>query len=160
VGVDIPKGAKETPMNDKTILCPTDFSTLADAALEHATSLALSLHARLLIMHVEQTPPTYAGGYFSVPEPDDSDLWSMLAELRPSDPTVRYEHVLVKGSPAVEILQLAEECGAEMIVMGTHGRTGLARLLMGSVAEAVVRRAKCPVLTIKSPQLVPQSVFD
>lgn len=101
----------------------------------------------------------YGGGemYYGVPDPDDTALRAMLAELKPSDARVHYEHLLVRGSPAEEIVRLAEKREAEMIVMGTHGRTGLGRLLMGSVAEAVVRRAKCPVLTLKSPP-VPQPV--
>ena len=62
-----------------------------------------------------------------------------------------YEHRLVTGDPASSIVNLAEMEGADLIVMGTHGRTGFSRLLMGSVAELVVRRAKCPVLTFKQP---------
>jgi len=57
----------------------------------------------------------------------------------------------VEGDVATEILRLAQETGSDLIVMGTHGRTGLARLLMGSVAEQVVRKAPCPVLTVKTP---------
>jgi nucleotide-binding universal stress UspA family protein len=154
--------AKENPMNGKTIVLPTDFSTLSDAALEYATAQAVRSHARLLIVHVEEPRSMYGVGemYYGVPDPDDTALKNMLAELRPSDPTVRYEHVLVKGSPAAEIVRLADESGAEMIVMGTHGRTGLERFLMGSVAEAVVRWANCPVLTVKSRQLIPQPAFE
>jgi nucleotide-binding universal stress UspA family protein len=146
-------------MNPKTILFPTDFSTLADSALEYATAMALNTHAKLLIVHVEEPASMYGGGelYYGVPEPDDTALRGMLSELKPSDPRVSCEYLLVRGLPATEIVRLADERQAEMIVMGTHGRTGLGRLLMGSVAEAVVRRAKCPVLTVKSPP-VPQSV--
>ncbi len=148
-------------MNAKTILFPTDFSSLSDAALEHATALALNIHAKLLIVHVTEPAAIYGAGemYYGVPEPDDSALQAMLLDLKPSDPRVSCEHRLTKGSPAAEIVRLAEEIGAEMIVMGTHGRTGLGHFLMGSVAEAVVRRAKCPVLTVKSPQ-VPQPLLD
>jgi universal stress protein A len=147
-------------MSAKTILFPTDFSTLADVALEHATALALNMNATLLIVHVQEPPSMYGGGemYYGVPDPDDTALRAMLAELKPSDARVHYEHLLVRGVPAAdEIVRLAEKREAEMIVMGTHGRTGLGRLLMGSVAEAVVRKAKCPVLTLKSPP-VPQHV--
>jgi nucleotide-binding universal stress UspA family protein len=72
-----------------------------------------------------------------------------LEEVVPADPAVAYEHHVVMGDPATEIIQLARSEGADLIVMGTHGRTGLTRLMMGSVAEAVVRRAPCPVLTLK-----------
>jgi nucleotide-binding universal stress UspA family protein len=58
---------------------------------------------------------------------------------------------LQEGDPATEILRIAQECKCDLIVMGTHGRTGVARLLMGSVAEHVVRKAECPVLVVKTP---------
>jgi nucleotide-binding universal stress UspA family protein len=148
-------------MNSKTILFPTDFSTLADAALEYATAMALNAQAKLLIVHVEEPVSMYGGGelYYGVPEPDDTALRAMLTELKPSDPRVNFEPLLVRGMPATEIVRLAEEHEVQMIVMGTHGRSGLGRLLMGSVAEAVVRRASCPVLTVKSPP-VPQAVVE
>lgn len=73
----------------------------------------------------------------------------MLEQVKPTDPTVPYVHRLVMGNPADEIVRLAEEENADLIVMATHGRTGIGRVLMGSVAEAVVRRAKCPVFTLK-----------
>jgi nucleotide-binding universal stress UspA family protein len=65
---------------------------------------------------------------------------------------VTVEHHLKEGDPATEILRLAEERKVDVIVMGTHGRTGLGRLLMGSVAEQIVRKAPCPVLTVRLPQ--------
>jgi universal stress protein A len=86
-----------------------------------------------------------------MPDPATEDLKKMLSEIVPNDPQVRHEHRLITGDPATAIARVAEEEGAELIVMGTHGRTGLLRLLMGSVAEAVVRRAPCPVLTLKQP---------
>lgn len=140
-------------MNQKTILFATDFSTPADAALEHATSLAQGMGAKLIILHVAEPGVFYGMGemYYGVPEPDESELRAMLAELKPSDSRVKYEHRLAHGSPAAEIVHQAEESGAAMIVMGTHGRSGLGRLLMGSVAEAVLRRSPCPVLTVKCP---------
>jgi len=141
----------------KTILFPSDFSTLSDSALEHASTLALNMGAKLLVLHVEEPPAVYGEGrrYYGIPEPDNVALRAMLSELKPTDARVRYEQRMVRGFPAAEILRVAEETGVEMIVMGTHGRTGLERFLTGSVAEAVVRRAKCPVLTIKSPQMSP-----
>jgi nucleotide-binding universal stress UspA family protein len=71
--------------------------------------------------------------------------------VQPSDPAVKIEHRLAEGDPAREILRVARETGCDLIVMGTHGWTGLGRLLMGSVAEQVVRKATCPVLTVKTP---------
>jgi nucleotide-binding universal stress UspA family protein len=138
-------------MKARKILFPTDFSHTGDAALQMATSLARDTGATLLIAHVEEPPLAYGGGemYYGMPEPATEDLRKMLEEVKPTDPQVPYEHRLVTGDPASAIASLAESEGVDMIVMGTHGRTGFSRLLMGSVAEAIVRRAPCPVLTYK-----------
>jgi nucleotide-binding universal stress UspA family protein len=74
-----------------------------------------------------------------------------LAGVRAADPTLPVEHRLEVGDPVAEILRVAQESKCDLIVMGTHGRTGLAHLLMGSVAEKVVRKAACPVLVVKTP---------
>ena len=138
-------------MPSKTILFATDFSTASDAALEHAAALAKSSHARLLIVHVEEPPLAYGGGelYYGLPEPDSERILKMLEDVRPKDPAVPFTHKLTMGDPAGEIVRIATEEQAEMIVLGTHGRTGMVRLLMGSVAEAIVRRAPCPVLVYR-----------
>jgi nucleotide-binding universal stress UspA family protein len=139
-------------MNTPKILFPTDFSTTGQTALELATSLARDRGAKLLIAHVEEPPVAYGGGemYYGIEMPDRKELQKMLSDVVPTDPAVGYEHRLVIGSPATAIVSLAEKEGVEMIVMPTHGRTGLLRVLMGSVAEEVVRKAKCPVLTVKA----------
>ena len=142
-------------MGAPKILYPTDFSTTGQTALEMATSLARDRGGTLLIMHVEELPTAYGGGefYYGLEEPNREELQRMLAEVVPTDPAVPHEHRLMLGSPASSIVHLAEKEGVEMIVMPTHGRTGLTRLLMGSVAEEVVRKAKCPVLTVKNAAL-------
>ena len=144
-------------MNERKILFPTDFSHTGDAALELATSLARERGAKLLIVHVEEPPAAYGCGemYYGMPDPVTEDLEKMLERVVPSDPDVVCEHLMVTGDPAMAITRVAEEEGVELIVMGTHGRTGLMRLLMGSNAEIVVRRATCPVLTYKQPAGVP-----
>lgn len=144
-------------MNARKILFPTDFSTAGQTALEMATSLARDRGAKLLIVHVEEPPVAYGGGelYYGIEMPDHSELERMLREVVPTDPAVGYEHSLIIGSPATAIVHLAEREGCELIVMPTHGRTGLMRVLMGSVAEEVVRKAKCPVLTVKAAAAVP-----
>ena len=131
-----------------TILFPTDFSTASDAALAHAEALAKQSGARLLIVHVEEPPLAYGGGelYYGLPEPNSERIQKMLEDVRPRDPAVPFEHRLTMGDPAGEVVRIAGDESCEMIVMGTHGRTGLTRLLMGSVAEQIVRRAPCPVL--------------
>lgn len=135
-------------MSDKVLLFPTDFSTASDAALPHAESLARQSGARLMIVHVEEPPLAYGGGelYYGLPEPSSERILQMLEDVTPVDPAVRHTHRLLMGDPATEIVRVAEEETAGLIVMGTHGRTGLSRLVMGSVAEAVVRHAPCPVL--------------
>ena len=134
------------------ILVPTDFSTASDAALPHAEALAKQKSASLLILHVEETPLAYGGGelYYGLPEPSSERILAMLEQVKPSDPTVAFTHRLTMGDPAGEIVRIAAEEGAEMIVLGTHGRSGMTRLLMGSVAEAVVRRAACAVLVYRA----------
>ena len=141
-------------MSAAKILVPTDFSTTGRTALEMATSLARDRGATLLIMHVEEPPMAYGGGefYYGTEEPNREELRRMLDEVLPSDASVACEHHLLVGPLAETIVELAENENVEMIVMATHGRTGLTRLLMGSVAEQVVRKAKCPVLIVKVGQ--------
>ena len=144
-------------MTAKKILFPTDFSHAGDAAFEMATSLARGMGGKLLIVHVEEPPVAYGGGelYYGMPDPATEDLKKMLSEIVPSDPNVEYEHRMITGDPPGAIVRLAKEENVDMIVLGTHGRSGLSRLLMGSVAEAIVRRADCPVLTYKQPSTKP-----
>jgi nucleotide-binding universal stress UspA family protein len=134
-------------------LHPTDFSKQSEFAFQLACSLARDYGAELHIVHVI-TPPivAYGEGVLPVaPENLEEELRQNLNQLRPDDATVRVVHHLWEGEPVDQILHLAKESGCDLIVMGTHGRTGLGRVLMGSVAEGVVRRAPCPVLTIKNP---------
>jgi universal stress protein A len=140
-------------MKAKKILFPTDFSHASDAGLPQAASLARDMGATLVILHVEEPPLAYGGGelYYGIPEPNTEALNQMLAKVKPADPNVPYVHRMVTGDPATEIVRVAQEEGVDLIVLGTHGRTGLTRLLMGSVAENVVRRAPCPVLTYRDP---------
>jgi nucleotide-binding universal stress UspA family protein len=78
-------------------------------------------------------------------------LWQALRDLRPPDGNILLEHRLEEGKAERVILQVAQEIRAGLIVLGTHGRTGLSHLLMGSVAEHIVRNATCPVMTIRTP---------
>ncbi len=134
------------------ILVPTDFSTASDAVFPHAEALAKQKSAALLILHVEEPPLAYGGGelYYGLPEPNSERILKMLEGVRPADQTVAFTHRLAMGDPAGEIVRIAAEEGVEMIVLGTHGRSGMARMLMGSVVETVVRRAPCPVLVYRA----------
>jgi universal stress protein A len=138
-------------MNVNKILFPTDFSPAGEQALEMAASLARDASATLIVVHVEEPPIAYGGGelYYGIEGVDREQLLQKLRDTRPADPTVACLHKLMVGDPAEAILQLAADEHVDLIVMGTHGRRGLTRLLMGSVAEAVVRRATCPVLTVR-----------
>jgi nucleotide-binding universal stress UspA family protein len=137
----------------RTVLHPTDFSERSDFAFRLACSLARDYGARLIVLHVAE-PPTVVGSEGMLMPPVAVDLQPLqdrLQQLRPRDPKVPVEHRLIQGDTATEILRVAEETKCDVIVLGTHGRTGLGRLLMGSVAEQVLRRAPCPVVTVKTP---------
>lgn len=135
------------------ILVPIDFSPYSDAALALATSLARDGGGTLVLAHVEVIPISAAGGeyLYAIPEPPTEELLDKLSHVTPPDSHVAFERRLLAGDPADAIIRLAESENIDLIVMGTHGRRGLSRLLMGSVAEAVVRAAPCPVLTVKQP---------
>jgi nucleotide-binding universal stress UspA family protein len=139
----------------RRIIHPTDFSVNSRAALKVARSLARDLGARLLILHV--TPPAILIDGSVAGEIDPSAYRASLEDLRTSldGPDLKYpvETQLVLGLDREEILRTAQETGCDLIVMGTHGRTGLGRLLLGSVAESVLPRASCPVMIVKTPEL-------
>jgi nucleotide-binding universal stress UspA family protein len=139
-----------------TILHPTDFSDTSRYAFQLACTLARDHQARLLLFHVIPPPPGCI-----LPEPAPNPLESAEAQpaLRhwrlpwpePLDPGIRVEHRVAEGDPLREILRLSQAVSCDLIVMGTHGRTGLSRLLAGSVAEEVLRKASCPVLAVRTP---------
>jgi nucleotide-binding universal stress UspA family protein len=137
----------------RTVLHPTDFSPQSDAAFQVACALARDHGAQLVLLHVKPPDIVYGEGFVLPPdfEAERRALTEQLEAMRPSDSALSVWRVLHEGSPTEEILRAAQEVHCELIVMGTHGRTGVGRLLMGSVAEAVLRRAPCPVLTIKAP---------
>jgi nucleotide-binding universal stress UspA family protein len=137
-----------------TILCPTDFSPTAAHALEFAADLARTFDARLVVLHAFF--PAVLGERAGAPLPDElqalrAAVRKQLDDLRPADPAVRVERLLREAPDAEAILTAAAELKADLIVMGTHGRTGVRRLVLGSVAEEVLRKAPCPVLTVKGP---------
>jgi nucleotide-binding universal stress UspA family protein len=155
--------SEERPMADpRTILHPTDFSTNSQTAFETACSLAHERGARLVILHVVPPPMSKLGGTYALPPgPEEIDLSGpqcQLSAIKPTDTTITVDRRLKVGDPVQVILATADETGCGLIVLGTHGRTGLGRLLMGSVAEQVVRKANCPVLTVKQP--LPQGAAE
>ncbi|HEY1304321.1 MAG TPA: universal stress protein [Vicinamibacterales bacterium] len=140
------------------ILVPTDFSETADAALAYAKTLAAKLGASLHLMHVFQDPGAaipFVPETYAPPPPDMreralAEAWDQLHDRLDSEEHKRFAgtRAVVEGLAALEIVRYAEHHGIDLIVMGTHGRRGIAHLFLGSVAEHVVRTAKCPVLTV------------
>jgi nucleotide-binding universal stress UspA family protein len=137
----------------RKILHPTDFSDPARAAFEMACALARDYGAELIVVHVNRPPAVYAPDGIAMPGPieDPYELRAKLARVRPTDAKVKVTHHMLEGEPADQILKAARAEAVDLIVLGTHGTTGLARLLMGSVAETVLRKAPCPVLTVRAP---------
>jgi nucleotide-binding universal stress UspA family protein len=139
----------------RTILHPTDFSDSARDAFRLACALARDYGARLVLLHVGRQPVIQPFGGVIPPEPEQyhEELAESLCKIEADDPKVCVERRLIfGGDPAVEIVQVARQIPCDLIVLGTHGRTGLGHLLMGSVAERVVRAAPCPVVAVKSPR--------
>lgn len=141
-------------MNISHVLCPIDFSPLSDVALAHATALAKQFGATLHFVHVYE--PVFADGYMegmSPAPPAPADLQPINDRLESlcktaADDQIECCHDLIFGFPAGSLVGYATTNDVDLIVMGTHGRSGASRLLLGSVAEAVVRAAHCPVLTV------------
>lgn len=130
------------------VLCPTDFSEASDKAVRYAVELARRVHAQLRFLHIEEESSSLNA------ETGDSDLSAMpehyirmlLAEKKLG---MHVDVKIVRGTPVDMILRQADEWFADLVVIGSHGRSGLRRLVMGSVAEAVFRAASIPVLIVK-----------
>jgi nucleotide-binding universal stress UspA family protein len=136
----------------RKILHPTDFSERSEYAFRMAYSLARDHGSSLLVLHVVPVEPVVYGEMILPPrDVNYQELKDKLLGLHGPDGCVRVERRLEEGRPAEEIVRVAEESHCDLIVMGTHGRTGLQRLLVGSVAEQVMRKGPCPVLTVKTP---------
>jgi nucleotide-binding universal stress UspA family protein len=139
-------------MKVNSILCPIDFSKTSDAAVVSASKLARRYGAKLHLVHVYE--PVFADGYMEgmpmQPPPADLDaIRARLEAIRPAGgETIECHHELIFGFPGGSIVGYAASNDIDLIVMGTHGRSGPSRLLMGSVAEAVMRAASCPVLVV------------
>lgn len=142
------------------VLLSTDFSEHSKVAVPWAVDLAKKYKADLHIIHVFDEAAieafffNYAGQadeYFAkFREGFQNEIDELLSGLDTGGITIR--PVLANGNPFLEIVQYAKENGIDIIVLGTHGRTGMAHMFMGSIAEKVVRKAHCPVLTVRSPE--------
>lgn len=140
----------------KKILCPVDYSDCSAKALRYAAGLALKDSAKLYLMHViDKRIYDYGGPIYEAQLSPDAEVIDRLKEkLGESVPKeirgdIDVETIVTVGVPAQEIVNAADDKGVDVIVMGTHGRTGIAHVVVGSVAENVVRNALCPVLTVR-----------
>ena len=137
----------------RKILCPVDFSENSEHSIRYAVTLAETFDAELLLVHVVDSNKTVTVPGDMIQQIDENyaeRLENLAEEARETYNEVSIR--LVFGTPFLEIIRLARAENANMIVMATHGRTGLAHMLIGSVAEKVVRMAPCPVLTVKHPE--------
>jgi nucleotide-binding universal stress UspA family protein len=141
----------------KKILCPTDFSDASKKAIEVAVPLAEKFGAEIHLLHVVPPMPHLEASvtaHFDVPEYErllSADAKKNLSALAKSTGKVKTHEILSHGQAAEEILRAADENKIDLIVIATAGHTGWDRAVFGSVAEKVVRRARCPVLTIRRP---------
>ena len=141
----------------KHILVPMDFSEFSSHALDYAITFASKLQARLTVLHVVELLPLGSMDVTTFPEAYISDLkmaahrtmQSYLARITAAGLTG--DAVVGHGIPFEEIVATAKAHHVELIIIGTYGRTGLAHLLLGSVAERVVRCAPCPILVVRKP---------
>ena len=149
-------------MDVRSILVPTDFSQCARHAVPAAAEMARLLGARVLCLHVVE-PVVQPVGWTPLAEPlPAAEMGEQLEESAARDlpafsrseefEGLDVEDVVARGEPAAEIVRVAEERSAGLIVISSHGRTGLGRILFGSTAESVVRHARCPVLVVKPPE--------
>ena len=149
-------------MQIRSILLPTDFSECGNYALSYAASLARKFGASIICVHViEPMVPTV--GYSGMTEPlPIADITDQLEDSAERElPRIAgceecagldIEELIVHGEAASEIVRVAKDRNVDLIVVSSHGRTGLGRILFGSTAEAVVRHASCPVLVVKPSQ--------
>jgi universal stress protein A len=148
---------RKMALDIRHILAPTDFSDSSKKAISDALELAQTFGAKLSLLHIVELPPYPIEGF--VPPTMGADLLgdlerqatAKLAQVLPEaqGATIEVTRAVTTGSPPRKIVETAEAADVDLIVMATHGRTGLSHLLIGSVAERVVRTAPCPVLTIR-----------
>ena len=143
------------------ILVPTDFSEHSQTALLYAAALAEKFAAEIYLLHAVQDLALFIPEAVSVAPPIAPDIEQLTAAVRTAlERQVEENHLkgltihcaVREGAPHDEILLFARENDVDLIIMGTHGHSGLAHVLLGSVTEKVVRKAPCPVLTVRHPE--------
>ena len=158
VVVTVEPGESETPLiapsplSLRKILVPVDFSECSRKALHYATALAKPCQAEIFLLHVLEMPPVPVQA-LEIAFMEDTPKESAANELSEWQAQVGFptfvKTLVCSGSAYAEIVRTAEENNMDLIVIGSHGRTGLARLILGSTAERVVRHAPCPVLVVR-----------
>lgn len=142
------------------ILCPVDFSDHSRHALDHAMAIAQWYGGTVTALHVVHpfpyADPVMAGALVLTPEDLDRAQAELTQFVKGEAGTTPVETAVRQGTASATVLELAKELPADLIVMGTHGRSGFDRLMLGSVTERLLRRAPCPVLTV--PKQVPDAV--
>ena len=140
----------------RKILVPVDFSEFSEKAVEYGSEFAKAFGAELVLCHVLELPVyPVAIGLGSVPPIMTDDLMPDIEKRLEADaaqwvdPEVKVQRIVREGAPFVEIVQMARDEDVDLIIMPTHGRTGLSHVFMGSTAERVVRKAPCPVLVVR-----------
>jgi nucleotide-binding universal stress UspA family protein len=153
-------------MKLESILFPTDFSHYNDTALEYASTLAAEANAKLQIAHVHDISDMSAALgeagflYEESWKQEDAASRESLHKVVPTVAGVKYEHHYLTGVPITAIVDFAADNQIDLIVMASHGRSGISRLVMGSIAEGVMRKAQCPVLIVKQPGATHEPVPD
>lgn len=148
-------GHPPTSTQFKKLLVPMDFSDCSWKALDYAVPLALRFHAGLVLFHTVQLYPVFCEGALvdvcAVECQMRECVEHMMRELHEGlDPEIRTETIIGKGQPQAEIIRCAQQHEIDLIVLTTHGHTGLAHMFLGSTAEKVVRHAPCPVLVVRA----------
>lgn len=143
-------------MEIKKILCPVDFSEISAKALEYTVFLVVAHQAEIVLLHVIDGPQGLNQHQILLITPQEiaqnleNSAWDELSDLADGiGEKVKIEKVVRHGKAFVEIIREAREKDVDLIVMGSHGRTGIPHMLIGSVAEKVVRKASCPVLVVR-----------
>lgn len=139
---------QEGPMSViNKILCPTDFSDASYEAFSYAERVAQETGAEILLLHVFDVSDYYSSG--GKPPSIDPEIERRLLEMKPAASAVKVTHMALAGAAGELVCWIGQEQKCDLVIIATHGRTGLAHLLMGSVTEYVVRHARSPVMTIR-----------
>lgn len=149
------------PMKFHKVLCPVDFSDSSNRAVQHALELARVFESEMILLHVIDSQfmstyiaadiPNYLPGLDQLRQNAEQELNALLKKCQRDFPGVNVSATTVEGVPVMKIVETADELNADLICMGTHGRTGISHLLIGSVAEKVIRAVHCPILICKNP---------